>query len=104
VLARSVRSCRNRFLAAEHLDDRTRPTVEELSAADEVDLPILDKELVFSSDDVPMSADLEGMAFLSSTELLLVNDNDFGVEGAETRFWRLRFDAPLWDVARRPDA
>lgn len=84
-------------LAPEHLDDRTRPTVEELSAADTLRLPVLDKELVFNSDDVPeMSDDLEGMVFLSPTDLLLVNDNDFGVEGAETTFWRIRFDAPLW--------
>jgi hypothetical protein len=84
-------------LPTEYLDDRTRPTVEEQSAAGHIDLPVLDKELVFSSDNVPeMTADLEGMTFLSSTELLLVNDNDFGVEGAETSFWRLRFDAPLW--------
>lgn len=84
-------------LASEHLDDRTRPTVEELSAADALDLSVLDKELAFNSDDVPeMSADLEGMAFLSRFELLLVNDNDFGVEGAETSFWRIRFDEPLW--------
>jgi hypothetical protein len=84
-------------LASAHLDDSTRPTVEEASAADDLTLPVLDKVLVFNSDDVPeMSADLEGMAFLSPTDLLLVNDNDFGVEGAETSFWRIRFDAPLW--------
>jgi hypothetical protein len=84
-------------LAPAHLDDRTKPTLEELSAADDSSLPVLDKVLVFSSDDVPdMSADLEGMAFLCSTDLLLVNDNDFGVEGAETSFWRICFDAPLW--------
>jgi hypothetical protein len=84
-------------LAPTHLDDRTRPTLEELSAADDLIFPVLDKVLVFSSDDVPdMSADLEGMAFLSPTDLLLVNDNDFGIEGAETSFWRICFDAPLW--------
>ena len=42
-----------------------------------------------------VAADLEGMAILSDDELILVSDNDFGVEGAETSFWRLRFDAPV---------
>ena len=82
-------------LPAEHLDPATRPTVEELSAGD-IDLPVLAKHLLFNSDEAPeVGADLEGMAILSPTELLLVNDNDFGVEGAETGFWRVRFDQPL---------
>ncbi len=84
-------------LPAAHLDDSTRPTVEELSAG-EIGLPVLAKTLIFSTDDAPeVGADLEGMAILSATELLLVNDNDFGVEGAETGFWRVRFDQPLLD-------
>ncbi|HEX6375731.1 MAG TPA: esterase-like activity of phytase family protein [Allosphingosinicella sp.] len=79
-----------------HLDPATRPTVEQLSArAGGPDLPVLAKRLLFSSDDAPeIAADLEGMAILSPSELLLVNDNDFGVEGAETGFWRVRFDPP----------
>lgn len=84
-------------LPSEHLDVATRPTVEELSAG-EIGLPVLAKRLLFSSDDAPeVSADLEGMAILSPSELLLVSDNDFGVEGAETAFWRVRFDQPLLD-------
>lgn len=80
-----------------HLDPSTRPTVEQLSARDEgPGLPVLAKRLLFSSDDAPeVAADLEGMAILSPSELLLVNDNDFGVEGAETSFWRIRFDQPV---------
>jgi hypothetical protein len=84
-------------LAPGHLDVATRPTVEELSGGEgDMGLPVLTKHLLFSSDDSPeMAADLEGMAILSPFELLLVNDNDFGVEGAETGFWRVRFDQPL---------
>jgi hypothetical protein len=79
-------------LPRDHLDLATRPTVEEGDA----DLPLLAKSLVFDTDDAPeIGADLEGMAVLSPSELLLVNDNDFGVEGAETGFWRVRFDRPL---------
>ncbi|MCE3290755.1 MAG: esterase-like activity of phytase family protein, partial [Caulobacter sp.] len=41
------------------------------------------KSLLLSTDDHPqVCADLEGVALLSDRELLLVNDNDFGIEGA----------------------
>ena len=80
----------------EHLGEVTRPTIEEMSGRAALQLPVLDKRLLFSSDEAPeVSADLEGMAILSPTELLLVSDNDFGVEGAETSFWRLRFAEPV---------
>ena len=80
-----------------HLEDSARPSVEELSAG-EIGLPVLAKRLIFSTDDAPeVGADLEGMAILSRSELLLVNDNDFGVEGGETGFWRVRFDQPVLD-------
>lgn len=81
-----------------HLDPATRPTVEQRSADEGgPGVPVLVKRLLFSSDDAPeVAADLEGMAILSPSELLLVNDNDFGVEGAETGFWRVRFDQPVF--------
>ena len=83
-------------LGPEHLDRAARPTVEELSAAG-APLPQVAKQLLFSSDDAPeVSPDLEGMAVLSPCEILLVNDNDYGVEGAQTVFWRLRWSAPLF--------
>lgn len=54
------------------------------------------KQLLASSDHFTgIGADIEGMAMLSSRELLLASDNDFGVEGAETEFWMIRFDEPL---------
>jgi hypothetical protein len=82
--------------APEHLELATRPTIEEMSAAGS-ELPELGKELVVSTDDHPeVAADLEGMTLLSPTELLLVSDNDFGVEGAETSFWRLTFEEALF--------
>ncbi|HEY0437270.1 MAG TPA: esterase-like activity of phytase family protein, partial [Phenylobacterium sp.] len=60
----------------------------------------LAKTLVFSTDNLAgFAPDLEGMALLSDSELILSTDNDFGVEGARTHFYRLRFDAPLADPA-----
>lgn len=49
-----------------------------------------EKELLFSSDEHPeVGPDMEGMVMLSPSEILLVSDNDFGVEGAGTEFWRV---------------
>jgi hypothetical protein len=86
----------SRVIPAEHLHVSTRPTIEEMSGEGR-ELPELSKELLLSTDDHPeMAADLEGMVILSPTELLIVSDNDFGVEGAETSFWRVRFEEPVF--------
>ena len=82
--------------APAHLDIATRPTIEEASAAGTLSEPVLDKTLLFTSDDASeVAADLEGMVLLSPRDLLLVSDNDFGVDGAETSFWRLTFPEPI---------
>ncbi|GGL27376.1 esterase-like activity of phytase family protein [Caulobacter rhizosphaerae] len=63
-----------------------------------LDAPVLTKTLVLSTDDWPqIDADLEGLALLSDRDLLLSTDNDFGVEGRETAFFRVSFPAPLAD-------
>ncbi|MBA3526414.1 MAG: esterase-like activity of phytase family protein [Pseudomonadota bacterium] len=80
----------------EHAEEATRPTIEQMSAAGELRLPVLKKRPVLNTDDHPqVSADLEGMALLDPATLLLVNDNDFGIEDVETAFWLVRFDDPI---------
>ena len=90
---------RPRFaVSAMHMNARTRPTIEQLSAASETSdkFPVLAKALVLTTDDAPeMDRDLEGLVMLSPNEILLVTDNDFSIEGARTRFWRVRLAAPL---------
>lgn len=87
----------DREIGREHLDIAARPTLEEMSGAGTLSLPVLDKTLLFSTDDAPdVAPDLEGMALLSPTELLLVSDNDFGVEGAKTCFYCLTLPRPAW--------
>jgi len=81
-----------------HLKARTSPSLEQMddSALDRHGIRTLAKRLVFSTDDASeIDRDLEGIAVLSARDLLLVNDNDFGVEGAKTRFWRVRFAKPV---------
>lgn len=66
-----------------------------------LDAPVLTKTLVLSTDDWPqIDPDLEGMALLSDRDLLLSTDNDFGVEGRETAFFRVSFAAPLAEGGR----
>lgn len=80
-----------RLLVLERISRSARIYQVDLSAPG-----TLAKTLIFSTDDHPeVGADLEGMALLSDRELLLATDNDFGTEGAATRFYRLRFKAPL---------
>ncbi|MDP1597544.1 esterase-like activity of phytase family protein [Phenylobacterium sp.] len=81
-----------------HLDAETRPTLEELRPEEmaEAGIPFLTKVLLLSTDDTPeITADLEGVALMSDRELILVNDNDFGIEGVETRFYRVTFERPI---------
>ncbi|HVF83904.1 MAG TPA: esterase-like activity of phytase family protein [Sphingomicrobium sp.] len=83
-------------LVDDHSSLETRPSVEELSAAGTLDLPVLRKQLLLSTDDHPeVSADLEGMVMLDRRTLLLVNDNDFGIEDVGTAFWRVDLPEPL---------
>ena len=81
----------DRLLVLERITRSARIYSVDLSAPG-----MLVKTLVFSTDDhAEVAQDLEGMALMSERELLIATDNDFGTEGAETRFYRLRFDAAL---------
>ncbi|MEQ1719260.1 MAG: esterase-like activity of phytase family protein [Hyphomicrobium sp.] len=89
----------NRFIVPPaHMDVRTRPTLEQSSAAADLpdDVPVLAKILVLTTDDAPeMDRDLEGLVVLSPEVLILVTDNDFSVEGVRTRFWSVKLASPL---------
>ncbi len=66
----------------------------KLYAVDLARLP--EKRLLFSTDDHrEIGPDMEGMALISPTEILIASDNDFGVEGAKTEFWRVVLDAAI---------
>jgi hypothetical protein len=85
-----------RPLPPEHLDHAIRPSIEKLSPSGVPARWELGKRLLFDSDQArEIPADIEGMVVLSPNELLLVNDNDFGVEGAKTQFWKIIFDQPI---------
>lgn len=81
----------DRLLVLERISRTSKLYIARLGADGSVD-----KTLLLTTDDHPeVCADLEGVALLSDRELLLVNDNDFGIEGAATRFYRVAFDQPV---------
>lgn len=81
----------NRLLVLERISKSARIYRVELSGGTQ-----LAKTLMFSTDAASgIAPDLEGMAVISDRELILATDNDFGISGAETQFYRLRFYAPL---------
>jgi hypothetical protein len=82
-------------LPARMADPAQRPTLEQLgqSGAAQAGLPLLAKTLVLSTDDLPeVCVDLEGLLVLDDGKLLLSNDSDYGIEGAETQFWLAEAD------------
>lgn len=79
-------------------DPETHPTLEQFSrkGVTQAGIATLDKTIIFSTDDHPeICGDLEGMILLEPTELLLSNDSDFGIEDAETQFWRVQMRGGL---------
>ena len=68
-----------------------RPTLEQVGQAgcSEAGIVLLEKELVLSTDIAQdICGDLEGMVALDPHTLLFASDNDYGIEGAATQFWR----------------
>lgn len=76
----------------------TRPTLEQLTreAARERGVQPLAKQLVLDSDLIPgLPAKVEAVAVLAPDEILLLNDNDFAVDGARTQMFRVILPNPL---------
>jgi hypothetical protein len=79
-------------------DVATSPSLEQLSAA-EIEakgIKPLVKILVLNSDDVEnMPKKIEGVAVMSPTEMIVLSDSDFGIEGDETQIRRITFEEPV---------
>ena len=91
----SVKLGSRKRVAVRYRDLAHNPSIEVMSRKNSLakGIPVLTKQLVLSTDDHPeISPDLEGVARLDDNTLLLVNDNDFGVEGVKTEFWRVKFN------------
>ena len=79
-------------------DVATSPSLEQLSSA-EIEakgIKPLVKTLVLNSDDVEnMPKKIEGVAVMSPTEMIVLSDSDFGIEGDETQIRRITFPEPV---------
>lgn len=70
----------------------TSPSLEQIDAADLVAKGItpVSKKLWLDSSTYPeLPEKVEGVAIVDGKELILINDDDFGIEGAKTRIVRL---------------
>ncbi len=83
---------------SKHLEIEARPTIEQMDENEFGAFGInpLEKSLLFNSDNYEqICPDIEGVILLDEKTILIVNDNDFGVEGAQTQFWKIEFDSEI---------
>jgi hypothetical protein len=85
-------------LDATYDDVATSPSLEQFSAA-EIEakgIKPLVKTLLLNSDNVEnMPKKIEGVAVMSPTEMIVLSDSDFGIEGDETQMRRITFEEPV---------
>jgi hypothetical protein len=56
----------------------------------------LPKSFILDSEQVPgLPAKIEGIAVMGPTELVVINDNDFGIDGVRTQMFRVTLPEPL---------
>ncbi len=68
----------------------TSPSLEQIAdLAGKGITPVTKKLWLDSSDYAELPEKVEGVAIVDGTELILINDDDFGIEGAKTRIVRL---------------
>ncbi len=81
-----------------HLDIATRPALEEMGSGElsRRGLQRLAKTIILDTDeDESIARDIEGVALVAPDTLILATDNDYGIEGAETRVYRVTFERSL---------
>ena len=68
-------------------DSSTSPSLEQHDATG---LKVLNKKLLFNSDDHKgLMAKIEGLAWMGADQWVMVNDNDFGITGESTEFMQV---------------
>jgi Esterase-like activity of phytase len=79
-------------------DEAVVPSLEASTWADLASRGLVPthKKLVLDSEDTGgLHGKIEGMAVLSPAELVLINDNDFGIDGVRTQMFRVTLPVPL---------
>jgi hypothetical protein len=80
-------------------DKATSPALEQVMTADLAGKginPVSKKLWLDSSDHPELPEKVEGVAILESGDLILINDDDFGIDGAHTMIVRLTLPAPAF--------
>jgi len=80
-------------------DVATSPSLEQQAVADLAAkgiTPASKKLWLDSSDHPELPSKVEGVAILDGGQLILINDDDFGIEGARTKIVRLTMPAPAF--------
>jgi Esterase-like activity of phytase len=79
-------------------DTSTAPSLEQMSAADleAKGIKTLVKTLALNTDDVDnMPKKIEAVAVMSPSEMIVISDSDFGIEGDATAIRRITFSEPV---------
>src|SRR5262245_25232471 len=74
-------------------DPATTPSLEQLTEADLASNNIVQlgqRLLLDSADHAGLPAKIEGVSFVDADTLILINDNDFGIDGATTEIVRMK--------------
>jgi hypothetical protein len=74
-------------------DPATAPSLEQLTEADLAGkgiVPLGKHLLLDSADQAGLPAKIEGVSFVDADTLVLINDNDFGIDGAVTEIIRMK--------------
>ncbi|HET6160689.1 MAG TPA: hypothetical protein VFE34_20255 [Dongiaceae bacterium] len=58
--------------------------------------PVTKKLWLDSSDYAELPEKVEGVAIADKNELVLINDDDFGIDGAKTRIVRITMPSPAF--------
>jgi hypothetical protein len=77
----------------------TSPSLEQTAAADLASkgiTPVTKKLWLDSSDYAELPEKVEGVAIADKNELVLINDDDFGIDGAKTRIVRITMPSPAF--------
>ena len=80
-------------------DVATAPSLEQVMTADLAGKginPVTKKLWLDSSDHPELPEKVEGVAILENGDLILINDDDFGIDGATTKIVRLTLPAPAF--------
>lgn len=71
-------------------DPATAPSLEQTSLAEAGIVPVSKKLVLDSSAHPELPSKIEGMAFFADGSLMLINDDDFGIDGRRTLIARVR--------------